>query len=83
MEALNQAIEELRSSYAALNPLSRAADKEAERYFPGGNTRSVLHFEPFPLTMVEGVDAKLTDLDGHQYVDFVGEFFCGSVRPFK
>ncbi len=77
MDALKQAIEDARSRYASLNPLSQAADKDAERYFPGGNTRSVLHFEPFPLTMVAGDGAELTDLDGHRYVDFVGEFSAG------
>lgn len=44
---------------------------------PGGNTRAVLHYDPFPLTMVGGNGAELTDLDGHRYVDFVGEFSAG------
>ena len=77
MEALKQAIEDARSRYTALNPLSQAADKDAERFFPGGNTRTVLHFDPFPLTMVGGEGAELEDLDGHRYVDFVGEFSAG------
>ena len=74
MESLNLAIENARSRYASANPLSQAADKNAERYFPGGNTRTVLHYHPFPLTMVEGDGAEVTDLDGHRYVDFVGEY---------
>jgi len=77
MESLNLAIENARSRYASLNPLSQAADKDAEQYFPGGNTRTVLHYEPFPLTMVGGEGAELTDLDGHRYVDFVGEYSAG------
>lgn len=77
MESLNLAIENARSRYASLNPLSQAADKRAERYFPGGNTRSVLHFDPFPLTMVAGEGAEVTDLDGHRYIDFVGEYSAG------
>ena len=74
MEALNHAIEDARSRYASANPLSQAADENAARYLPGGNTRTVLHFEPFPLTMVEGEGAELTDLDGHRYIDMVGEY---------
>jgi glutamate-1-semialdehyde 2,1-aminomutase len=74
MESLNLAIESARSRYASANPLSQAADKSAERYLPGGNTRTVLHYHPFPLTMVAGDGAELTDLDGHRYVDFVGEY---------
>ena len=77
MNALQHAIEDARKRYAELNPLSRAAEKAALRYLPGGNTRSVLHFEPFPLTMVSGDGAELTDLDGHRYVDFVGEYSAG------
>ncbi len=74
MESLQHAIADARSRYVAANPLSHAADDKAERYLPGGNTRSVLHFNPFPLTMVGGEGAELTDLDGHRYVDFVGEY---------
>ena len=74
MEQLNHAIEDARSRYAAANPQSQAADAGAARYLPGGNTRTVLHYEPFPLTMVRGEGAELTDLDGHRYVDMVGEY---------
>ena len=77
MDALKLAIEDARERYVALNPLSNAAEKKALKYLPGGNTRSVLHFEPFPLTMVSGEGAELTDLDGHRYVDFVGEYSAG------
>jgi len=77
MESLNHAIEDARSRYAAANPLSQAADETAERCMPGGNTRTVLHYDPFPLTMVEGEGAELVDLDGHRYVDFVGEYSAG------
>ena len=77
METLHQALEDVRRRYATANPRSMAADKEADRYLPGGNTRNVLHYEPFPLTMVVGEGAELVDLDGHRYVDFVGEFSAG------
>lgn len=74
MEALEFAIEDARSRYVSANPLSQAADDDAGRYLPGGNTRTVLHYDPFPLTMVAGSGAELTDLDGHTYVDCVGEY---------
>ena len=44
---------------------------------PGGNTRSAIHVDPFPLTMVRGEGARLWDLDGHEYVDFLSEFTAG------
>jgi glutamate-1-semialdehyde 2,1-aminomutase len=77
MEALARAIEVARARYVAANPRSMAADQDAERYLPGGNTRTVLHFDPFPLTMADGEGAELVDLDGHRYVDFVGEYSAG------
>jgi len=77
MEALNQVLRELRARYVELNPNSHAADRAAENHLPGGNTRTVLHYDPFPLTMQEGVGAELIDLDGHRYVDFVGEYSAG------
>jgi glutamate-1-semialdehyde 2,1-aminomutase len=77
MESLKHAIEDARTRYALANPLSMAADKSAEQYLPGGNTRTVLHFDPFPLTMVAGEGAELVDLDGHRYIDFVCEYSAG------
>jgi glutamate-1-semialdehyde 2,1-aminomutase len=44
---------------------------------PGGNTRSVLHFSPFPLTIERGEGARLWDVDGHRYTDFLGEYTAG------
>ena len=77
MNPLRQAIDDARERYVAANPLSQQADHAAEGPLPGGNTRSVLHFDPFPLTMVSGEGAELVDLDGHRYVDFVGEYSAG------
>jgi glutamate-1-semialdehyde 2,1-aminomutase len=44
---------------------------------PGGNTRTVVHIDPFPLTIVRGEGARLIDADGHEYVDFLGEYTAG------
>jgi glutamate-1-semialdehyde 2,1-aminomutase len=77
MDSLNQAIEDARARYEADNPLSMKADRDAEAFLPGGNTRTVLHYHPFPLTMVKGEGAELLDLDGHHYADFVCEYSAG------
>jgi glutamate-1-semialdehyde 2,1-aminomutase len=77
MHALLQTLDDARQRYAAANPNSQEADKQAERYMPGGNTRNVLYHEPFPLTMTAGEGAELVDMDGHRYVDFVSEFSAG------
>ncbi|KAK4124065.1 PLP-dependent transferase [Parathielavia appendiculata] len=59
------------------NPLSKAQHDLAVGTLPGGNTRTLLHTSPFPLCMKQGKDAYVWDIDGHKYVDFVGELSAG------
>jgi glutamate-1-semialdehyde 2,1-aminomutase len=63
--------------YVERNPESRRLHEERARVMPGGNTRTVIHVSPFPLTIVRGEGARLTDADGHVYVDFLGEYTAG------
>jgi len=63
--------------YAAANPESRRLHEQRTRFLPGGNTRTTIHQPPFPLTIVHGEGARLTDADGHEYVDFLGEYTAG------
>ena len=37
----------------------------------------MLFYEPFPLSMAKGEGARLRDLDGHEYRDFLGEHTAG------
>ena len=63
--------------YVERNPRSAARHERATKSLPGGNTRSILHFEPFPLAFERGEGAHLWSLDGARYVDFLGEFTAG------
>ena len=63
--------------YVERNPESRRLHEERAKVMPGGNTRTIIHVEPFPLTIVRGEGARLTDADGHEYVDFLGEYTAG------
>jgi glutamate-1-semialdehyde 2,1-aminomutase len=74
---IDVALASTRERYVKSNPKSKAAHEKAKKVFPGGNTRSVLHFDPFPLSMERGEGAELWDIDGHRYSDFVGEFSAG------
>jgi glutamate-1-semialdehyde 2,1-aminomutase len=65
------------ADYAARNPESHAQFDAACRSMPGGNTRTVLYYAPFPLCMVRGEGCRLWDADGHGYVDLLGEFTAG------
>ena len=74
---MDAALAEARTAYVAANPESRARFEAALRVMPGGNTRTVLFFDPFPLCIARGEGARLWDVDGHEYVDFLGEFTAG------
>jgi glutamate-1-semialdehyde 2,1-aminomutase len=63
--------------YVGRNPRSAARQERAAKSMPGGNTRSILHYEPFPLAFERGEGAQLWSLDGDRYDDFLGEFTAG------
>jgi len=65
------------SDFADRNPQSRLHYDEARKYLPGGQTRSVLTHAPFPLAFASGSGATLTDVDGHTYIDFLGDYTAG------
>lgn len=70
-------VEGARQAFAARNPESRRLHEEARRFLPGGHTRTILAHEPFALTFVRGEGAVLTDADGHEYIDLLGDYTAG------
>jgi glutamate-1-semialdehyde 2,1-aminomutase len=64
-EALDDAIDRVEAGYIARNPNSQAAFERARGVLPGGNTRSVLYYDPFSLSFARGEGARLWDADGH------------------
>ncbi|KAL4815008.1 Alpha/Beta hydrolase protein [Aspergillus spinulosporus] len=59
--------------YETSHPKSKAQHQLATSHLPGGNTRSVLHATPFPLCMQAGKGNRLVDVDGHEYIDCMGD----------
>ena len=74
---LASAASEAAALYTEANPNSLARHRAAAESMPGGNTRTVLFFAPYPLCFVRGDGARLWDVDGHEYVDFLGEYTAG------
>jgi glutamate-1-semialdehyde 2,1-aminomutase len=74
---LDPLVAEERQAFAARNPESSRLHEEARRFLPGGQTRTILAHEPFPLTFVHGDGALLTDADGHEYIDLLGDYTAG------
>ena len=59
------------AQYAARNPESRAMFERAKQSLPGGNTRTGVHIDPFPIYADYGAGTYLYDVDGRQLLDFV------------
>ena len=74
---LRSAVTAATETFRAANPKSLAQHCAATEVMPGGNTRTVLYHDPFPLTIARGDGCRLWDLDGHEYIDMLGEFTAG------
>ena len=77
MTSLDLAVSEARERYRTARPESAQLDIEAKTVMPGGNTRSVLDFEPFPFRVASVDGPYLIDVDGHRYLDLLGNYSAG------
>lgn len=70
--------------YAERHPVSLRLHQRALGRFPGGNTRTITHFEPFPPYVDRGEACRLYDVDGHALLDLLGNYtsmIWGSGHP--
>ena len=74
---IDQALAAAHRRFTEDNPASLRQFEEQARYMPGANSRSVLFYAPFPLTIAKGEGAALWDADGHRYADFIAEYTAG------
>jgi len=77
IDGLDQALLQARAEFAQVRPLAAEAHRQACEVMPGGNTRTVLYHGPFPLRIARGYGARIVDVDGHEYVDMLGEYTAG------
>lgn len=75
--AVDRALHGAREKYVSRRPSTRVQHERARRVLPGGNTRTVLYHGPFPLRVSHAWDAVVEDVDGHAYVDLLGEYSAG------
>ena len=75
--SLDEALADATSRFIEKNPRSMERHKAACDSLPGGNTRSILHYAPAPLAINMADGCMIEDLDGHRYVDFLGEYSAG------
>ena len=74
---LDSALAQARERYVVARPAGAALHAEAREVMPGGNTRTVLYHPPFPLRIASGSAQRVVDVDGHEYVDLLGEYTAG------
>ncbi|MBC7219042.1 MAG: aminotransferase class III-fold pyridoxal phosphate-dependent enzyme, partial [Hadesarchaea archaeon] len=60
--------------YRRRTPESRRIQALARQFLPGGNTRSVVFFKPYPFVMERARGCWLHDVDGNRYLDFVNNY---------
>jgi glutamate-1-semialdehyde 2,1-aminomutase len=65
---LEKAVAKAKIIYASRRPASKSFHEKAIQTMPGGNTRSVLYNNPFPVCMKKGEGNRLWDHDGIELV---------------
>lgn len=57
-------------TYRSLAPASYELNLRAQKYLPGGDSRSTIYYSPYPLFFARGEGCWLYDADGNRYLDF-------------
>ncbi|MGH0237090.1 aspartate aminotransferase family protein [Sinorhizobium meliloti] len=61
-------------SYPDSCPRSRELFERARKVMPGGNTRTTVYIDPFPIYAVRGEGCRVWDVDGNAYYDCINNF---------
>ena len=59
-------------TFEARHPGSRRLAERARGVFPSGITHDLRAFAPFPISVERAQGARKWDVDGHEYVDYIG-----------
>lgn len=62
------------SEYCRRTPRSKSMYEEARKFMPGGDTRSVTYFPPYPVFMESAGGCYMKDIDGHVYLDLLSNY---------
>ena len=77
IDDIDRAVAEASERFLVARPKTRALHEAAKAVMPGGNTRTVLFTAPIPIRIARAEGAVITDVDGHSYVDLLGEYSAG------
>ena len=57
-------------AYGKRTPKSKTTIEAARKYMPGGESRSAIWFDPYPIWIDKAEGCRFTDVDGNEYIDF-------------
>ena len=77
MTNIDEALADAITVFATKRPKTAALHERAKAVMPGGNTRTVLFSAPFPIRAERAEGNTIWDVDGHPYLDLVGEYSAG------
>ena len=69
-QLLDKLINKYRNVYNKRTIKSHEVFQKAKKYMPGGDTRTSIFFEPYPIWLEKASGCTITDLDGNEYIDF-------------
>jgi glutamate-1-semialdehyde 2,1-aminomutase len=62
------------AGYGIRTGRSREIAERLERSIPGGNTRSLAYFPPYPLVISSGSGCRIWDADGNEFIDLLNNY---------
>ena len=69
-QLLTEVTQKYEGAYRRRTRKSRDTLESAKKYLPGGDTRTSIWFEPYPIWIDEAEGCRFTDVDGNEYMDF-------------
>jgi glutamate-1-semialdehyde 2,1-aminomutase len=65
---------EIQREYALGRTVSLEVFGQARQFLPGGETRSVTYYAPFPSVIDSAAGSRLVDVDGNEYLDVLNNY---------
>jgi glutamate-1-semialdehyde 2,1-aminomutase len=62
------------SGYGIETERSREVSERLAHSIPGGNTRSLAYFPPYPLAISSGSGCRVRDVDGNEFIDLLNNY---------
>jgi len=62
------------NKYRKRTKKSRKVYERAKNFLPGGNSRTTIFWKPYPVYFQRGEGFTVYDLDGNEYLDFIGNY---------